>query len=602
MVWGFAGVLFSVQFSPVSAQSGSAAGLDNPPLAALFPADTTVFLQVREPKILLADILDHPVLQAFLESKPGRQMMLSPQYFQLAAGLAVIEGQAGMPWRELASKVTGRGIALAANLERGDFVLVSRSEDEAVLRKTIGSILAFVENQSKQAGQAVPFRLEESAGGRLAVFEQFALGRLGADLVIANSRHQVTAAFERLAQAGRSDQQELAGCGPFRAAASLSNAADDIWVYVNLDQVRERGLARELFAGMADNPGAELIAGGILETLKESGWAASGLRLDRAGLSVGLAAEHDPARVGPARSYFFGPQGQGEAPAFVGGEGMLGNLSAWRDLSAWWLAKDELFDDSVVAGLVQADSQISTVFSGLDFGGEVLGSLQPGLQIVVARQVWSEEKNPGIKLPAFALTGRLKAPEQMGRRFKVAFQSVMGFVNLGLSQQGQPQFDVDTLNTETGCVCASRVFPEPDAPRDLVVYNFSPTLIVQGEQLILASTTELATRIGELADSGPVAGRDSGAPETEPGSNRPATAGNTVAHVDLEALTAVLVENREGLIAQNMLENGNSRKKAESDVDAALLLAGFLKSLDARLGVGTGHLAFDVGVSFQPDR
>lgn len=597
------GCFLVLVISPLGAMQETKRVADPAPhnLADCFSSDCTIYLEIPQPRAVVKEVLEHPVVSSFLDSPLGRQTLRGPQVLQLKVAIGMVEGQSGMEWQELLSSLTGRGLAAGFSAEGGSFGLLARAEDEAVLRKTIGSALAFVEGQARQSGEEVPFRVEENPLGKLAIFQQLVIGRNHADWVVANNRTVALELLERLGGAGGSKDGSLASGSEFQAAVLGKREGTDLWAFANLEQIRGMGAAQELFSGMAENPAAELIVGGLLENLKDSDWAAGMLQIEATGVSLGLETDHDQSRISEARGYFFGPTGKGAAPEWVGSEGMLANISAWRDLAGWWLAKEDLFDEGVVAQLVQADSQISTLFSGLDFGGEVLGSLEPGLQILVSRQVWSENRNPGLKLPGFALTGRLRDPAQMGRRFKVAFQSVMGFVNLGIAEQGQPQFDVDTSTTASGCICSSRVFPEPDAPRDLVVYNFSPTLIVDGDRLILSSTAELAESLQKQMQAGgndePEAPMDSDAADAGA-----AVATNTRMELDLTALSEVLAENREGLVAQNMLQNGHDREKAEAEVDGLLSLSRLLKTFGARLDVGNDRLTVDFHLGFEAGR
>ena len=87
---------------------------------------------------------------------------------------------------------------------------------------------------------------------------------------------------------------------------------------------------------------------------------------------------------------------------------MLGQAVIYRDLGRWWLAKEELFSEKVIANLSLAESQLSTFFGNADFGEEILGALQPGLRLVVKPQEYKPGIAPDIKLPAFALVGRLQ--------------------------------------------------------------------------------------------------------------------------------------------------------------------------------------------------
>ena len=145
---------------------------------------------------------------------------------------------------------------------------------------------------------------------------------------------------------------------------------------------------------------------------------------------------------------------------------MIANLISYRDVGAWWLSKEDLYEENVIAQLSQADSQISTLFAGLDFGQEVLGAIKPGVQIVVTEQKLPDGYAPDVQLPAFAMVAKLKDPE-VQRRFKVAFQSVIGFANINLGQQGQPQLEMETVREGKTVITSSQYLLEDDADKGL---------------------------------------------------------------------------------------------------------------------------------------
>jgi len=561
------------------------------PISSFFAEDTVAYVELPDPAGLILTLVEHPVVAAVLETDAAKKGMFSPGYIQFRLGLGLLEGQIGMGWQELSSHLTKNGLAASLASDGQSYVLIARSDDEPLLRKTVGTLLDFVAGQAKTANRESPFQIEENPSGKLAIFDQAVIARHGADLVIASDRNQAIDALERLSGKKTGEPSLHASAEYARALGSSSNGSN-VSAYVNLKYLRDRGQARQLFAGMVDNPAAELIFGGVLEALKDSDWATGSISLDNTQIGLTLATGHDPKTVEASREYFFGPDGKSQANDLINADGMLVNLTAWRDLGGWWLSKEELFDDGMVAQLIQADSQLTTFFAGLDFGGEVLGAIEPGLQIVADRQEYDEKRNPSVKIPAFAIAGKLHDPDKMGRRFKSAFQNLMGLVNYGLSQQGQPQFDLDSTNTETGCICSARPFNEPSAPTDLIAFNFSPTLVIDGDLLVISSTAELGEKIAGLQIAEGAGGNETTMTKNDKSSP------NTLLHIDLAAAVDALVENREGLIAQNMLDNGRSRDDAATEIDGVLEIARLLRSLNAELGVADDRLQFDLKIEF----
>jgi hypothetical protein len=228
-----------------------------------------------------------------------------------------------------------------------------------------------------------------------------------------------------------------------------------------------------------------------------------------------------------------------------------------------------LYVENTQDQLAQAESGLSTFFSGKDFGEEVLGATRPEVQLVVVRQSLAEAtRQPAVKLPAFALIFRMKEPEKV-------FLNVVGAMN------GQPQLDQETATVGAAQIVATRYVADKTLPPDQpgkIQENFSPTLAFAGERMIVSSTRKLAESLAA------------------PGQTSALTEGdNTAALLDGRVLRDVLADNREPLIAQNMLENGHTREKAEQEVSGLLAILAVFQ--DATLSLKAADQALELIVA-----
>ena len=222
----------------------------------------------------------------------------------------------------------------------------------------------------------------------------------------------------------------------------------------------------------------------------------------------------------------------------------------------------------------------------MNFGEDVLVALEPGVQIVVTENSYDEEYIPDVKVPAFALVGKLKDAKRMQRKLKIAFQSVVGFVNISLGMNGQPQLDLETEKIGDTKVLAASYFYEEGTEEGLLLFNFTPTIAFRDSDLILASNRDLAIELAELtANQKPEAAEDV----------------NTKLNIKGETLHRILEANSESLIAQNMLEEGNDRKAASQQIELLLTAAKFLRGLDVNYRVGDQEMKFDMALSFEVD-
>jgi len=115
------------------------------------------------------------------------------------------------------------------------------------------------------------------------------------------------------------------------------------------------------------------------------------------------------------------------------------------------------------------------------------------------------------------------------------------------------------------------------AERD-VYYNFSPALVLSGDRLMLCSTKQIADELADLAAK-PTSAK---APQ------------NTLLEIAAQPIGKLLQENREQLIAQNMLEKGHSRPEAEKEVDVFVALVNAVKNAKVSLTPTDKTIALDI--------
>ena len=105
----------------------------------------------------------------------------------------------------------------------------------------------------------------------------------------------------------------------------------------------------------------------------------------------------------------------------------------------------------------------------------------------------------------------------------------------------------------------------------------------QGSHLILSSKRELAIELSEL-----IAKSEPNALESK----------NTRLSVDGQMLHKILMANRESLIAQNMIEEGNDRKAAESQITILFAIADLFKDANLDYGVTAEEMKIDFRLRF----
>lgn len=559
--------------------SGTTIADESPSAAQLMPETTAFYVEIPNPSGLVSSIFDHP-LRAKIESlEPYEQATKTPQFAQFRTGLAFVEGVLGMKWREAVRTVTANGIAIGFDPSSEAVLVAIQGEDTGAMKALRDKALQFA-----QLGPAD--QLKQSTYRDLPVYRageaRFALVRNW--LLLTNKADTGKATIDRLLDgtAAGLDRNKL-----FQQARETQPPDATAWAFLNLQFVRDVGAASDLFADRpSDNPGVELIAGGIQSVLQQTPWLTASVRAGDDGLEAKFALPNNSEWIPEHREFYFGPKGGGRAPALPFVKSPLFSISTYRNFSEMWLRAPDLFTDGVNDGMAQADATLTQFFSGRDFGEEILGALTPEVCFIAARQNFTDIlPTPTIKLPHFALVMNLREPERMTRELRRTFQSLIGFFNVIGAMEGNPQLEMDIVKLDDAELITTAYIPDEDdadsKTADLI-YNFSPTVGFSGSRFVIASTDRFAREIIESSNENDVTANS-----------------NTELRLHGGVLQSVLRDNQEQLIAQNMLEEGNTREEAEGEIALLLAALGFIKDTSITLTADQKELALGFRISLE---
>lgn len=547
------------------------------PVAAPLPPTAVALLEVPDPAALLATLLEHPI-RAKIEASPAYQQALQGgQLIPLKAGLAVIEFGMQMSWQETLSAITGGGLCIAIDGPSQGAALLAKARDAETLAKFRNVVLNLVRDDAKRKEKPDPIG-EISYRGittyhagpvRFAVVDDL--------LIVTNKGALGKAILDRLLDQAPGG---LSTTPRYQEARAFHSADVAAWGYLDVEVLRQsiQEPDHPLVTGRAKNPAAEILIGGLLANLHQTPFVTAAVELNGERLRLVAQSPHDASWGGEEREYFFGPQAAGEAPRPLNLPRRIATLCAYRDFSDMWLRAGDLFSREINDKFAEADANLTTLFSNKDFGEEILGALEPQVQVIVVRQEFAEEGPvPAIKLPAFALISVLKEPDVMQRDFRRTFQNLVGFLNVVGAMNGQPQLDVERESHAGGTLVTSTYVPDAD-PRpgteSRIHYNFSPTIGFVGPHFIVASTAPLARSLVEQLANPPTDTSSAG------------SQANTHVQLDAAALRDVLHDNFGQLVAQNVLEKGHSREQAEQEIRGFLEFLTLFRSFQVRFEVG----------------
>lgn len=543
-------------------------------VAHLLSQTTLVYFELRDPDQALGFVLDHPLVKRLLalpESKTALQA--NAQVAQFHKLLASFEQQTGQGWRDTLKQATAGGLVVAFDTaQKNGVAVIAQAADPAAAENFTRALVELAEKtpapgSAEGEGKTIPVArgvYRGITGYKIGPMLMTSVDRL---IILSNSESYSKALVDAQHTPPR---KSLAEEPTFKTAWLAASERRAGWAYLKLKTLHDLGATQKL-ADKLDNPGAELLIGGLASVMQDADYVAGELTIDQRRLRLALAAPYDPAAIPKARKFYFAPAGEGaEAP--LKPEGAIANITFYRDIGSMWNAGPDLFDEAAAAKMAQADTNLGNFFGGRSFSTDLLPQLNPRSQIILARQTFdsSDPAIPDLKLPAFAFVTSMEQPQSIFPLLKAGYQTIIGFANINAGQQGRPLFDVETAKRGPATIVSAAYIPSEVKDRNHagMHYNFTPSLVLMDRRVMICSTRKLAEQLVDLASSRPAAGQ---------------IADNTLIQVEVPAILAGLKDNREPLIGQNMISKGNDRARSEREVDLLIDLLGCFRQLNIRL-------------------
>ncbi|MDX2037854.1 MAG: hypothetical protein SFX72_14480 [Isosphaeraceae bacterium] len=546
--------LFASTISPLARAADAPLGVD------WVSNDALVHVESARPTLLLDRFLS-PSFQAYLGAIPQyKRYIESAEFKQQSAQIEFVATLLDTTWERAIRDLAGGGLILSAEVVDGKpaVTLILTPSDPAFLAKAHTKLLDLARADAKGKGNPDPIKTADHRGiTGYSVSSEEAHAIVRDALVITNSPKHLKTVIDRAldGKPGGAPPRELTD----RRIQAKSNTDTIAWGLVRLEKLR--ALDPKFAIPEKIDPGATFLFGPWLEAARKAPWASAAIRWG----DVAMTAEVElPApRDGYSDTYrrYLPKPGQG-APQLLAPKGVIGNFSLWRDLASIWEVRAEIFPPEALQGLAQLDSFAGQFFGGREFGSGVLASLGTNWRLVVAEQDYAKMSPvPDIKLPAFALViDTAPDDEEFAQRLRVAFQSFVGLANLGAAQEKAPPLESGS-ETVDGVTILTTHFLSPKAPAAKPGepaaqpepvhqrHNFTPSAMQVGNTFVLSSSIGLARDLVPLLKT--------------PAKSMTETA---ILDVDGRALARLVEINKSRLVMQNMLEKGNDRAKAESEI------------------------------------
>lgn len=541
------------------------------PLADRFPKGASAYFEAKDLGKKLDDVLASPLAEALKGHAGLKQAMASPQMAQALFAEAFLKGATGHDFVGLFRALAGREIAGAAYGSPQRVLLVARVDPKAAEQ-----ILAGAEILSKQQ-RTVVVPADAAAPALWQLGPAFLC--LDGDLLVAGTDQLlVTAVRGRTAEG-------LAGDVRLNEARRAA-AGGDAFAFVDLT-VHAPGRKNE----KAKDVGQALIAGLVTHLGAEAPWAALRVDLARAGGGVRFAVRalapmpaEMPAAVRDAYA------GTLEPFPFALPPDALGLVRMHRSLPALWSHRDALVAEREIPRLVEFETNFGNLTGGMDFVEQFLPSLKGNeMSFLATQRAWPKDgPAPAIKLPQMAFLFPVAATEEMATKLQVAFQTGIGIVN---ATQGMMTSSFLTF-TETYngvLVQYARYLPpskgEVEANQGLPIrYNFEPAAALVDGHYVFATSPGI---VKQLID-----GRGGSTPAGD--------SVNAGLWVRPDEARKGLAENREALVANTMMKEGDDRATAEGKIDLLLDLTRYVRSFSMTAEEGRGAYTLKLEIEAAP--
>lgn len=398
----------------------------------------------------------------------------------------------------------------------------------------------------------------------------------GTTIIIGNDRASVEAAVKSLAQRPAAPREAMAQAAPrlrFELDLALLRKLTDS---PPLPEIHENGVGALLFHGLA-------IA--INQATRLSGE----FRIENDEIALAAALEH-PGLDDPKLEWYLAPSGPVTPQLWP--QGTIASLRLDRKLAEFYSHRTDWLSEASENDFVQFDQALSLFFGGRSFGEEILPNFGNGILALVTPQHFeSLGKRPSPHLPALTLLTPVAPGKLKDKDLAMFFQNTIAIVNLERAQHGQDSLFVRSEKKHGAMVHSARFeLPEPEdggpAPEPEMRFNMSPALTSAHGQFILGTGEE-----GVDAALAALKGLEDKKSEL-------AQPGRTQLAIDVQAAANELENNRDTLIANRMLDEGEDHAKATQAIDLFLLGLRTLAHLELGIAAKDGHFGLDGALRF----
>jgi hypothetical protein len=476
-------------------------------IVAAIPAVLAQPIQAADPldympnSVRLVAVVDHPrkLAETLTQLDAIKQAQTLPQYQQLYDSpaarrifklLEYAEKELGAEWPELLDQLAGNGLALGLQIgaDPAPGIAVVSGTDAKQSERAFDLAIRTINAEMAREGskdRLVPERQGDVTRAHIGNDVHFA--RIDSVIIACTNAEMLTEAITQakgapdgVARKARSESRKVLPKDPLA------------WVWLNFAMLKQTKSGMDFFDTSRMNFILTIVAGSTIDCLKRSDFVAAGLYQEanefrlrvrlpagRDGLWEDLAL-HIPPKEAPGSLPLLDPPGT------------IYSQSFHLDIGYVWKHRERLIGDEQMLKQLEEGQKAASKFLPASVPiGELLEMWGPYHRIVVVDHDQRPYKTePGLKLPAFGYVATMR-DKKFGESVEAIARAaaVIGVLQFGMKSM-EVQFEGTTI--------VGYRFPEnkelADDPQG-IRYNFEPCFARVGDELIVASTIELAKKL-----------------------------------------------------------------------------------------------------------
>lgn len=533
-----------------------------PSLAAVLPAGAVAYAEVSDLSGVITAVRDSKALEWALASDEYKAWEKSADAKKVNAVRATAQLMMGVPlWDAAAGLLDGR---LAMGLY-ADPQTAPRPSAVVILRpaqnKTLLRVQEILKPLLDAAGESVDTSAQCAGSATWVTKEKAFITMHAGWMVAAQQRDLLDRTLALLS--GSKDAAALAGQSGFSEMSSRTGEGHHVLAWVDAAAMRKVMGERFGLPEKAENGGASLLFGGLIELAVHSPFAAATLDIHGNDVEGSLLVGGDPAKLPEPCGLWYAQHPQNGVIALPRTPGMLAGVTMHRKLGQWYLQREKLLAGHLLPAFDKFETDIGNLLPRKDFGQDVLPLIGDNFTLLAALQSYDHlGGQPGIKLPAFAAVFDLPKPAEGADTFSLFFQTLAAILNLQAGQEGRQPSVLDSEFYKETKITFSRLLEKPSGDHLPIAYNFQPAGACVGRKYIIATSLQYCR---ELVDH-------FRKPESMEWQNR-----NAEFVLDAASL-ARLAEMNEAFLRSQEIGKGTAPEAAEKRVG---LLIFALKQLDS---------------------